>query len=95
MTKTKIQEVKSNFDAFLKEAKALRIELKNRQEEVDRLKIELTSAKNEIAGLHAQLSNRDIAEAVVGTNGNTTNEAKQKITELMREIDSCIALLNV
>ncbi len=95
MASTNLQNVITKFTAFVLEAEKLRAELHAAQEQVTILKNEITAKNAEIAQLQVNLSNRNIAEAVVGHNGNEVNEAKQKITELMREIDRCIALLNV
>jgi chromosome segregation ATPase len=95
MASSKLQEVKSKFAAFILEVERLRTELKVTQNEVQNLKKQLAEKQDELVELHHNLSNRNIAEAVVGHNGIEAGEAKQKITELMREIDRCIALLNV
>lgn len=95
MASSKLQEVKSKFAAFILEVERLRTELKVTQNEVQNLKKLLAEKQDELVELHHNLSNRNIAEAVVGQNGIEADEAKQKITELMREIDRCIALLNV
>jgi len=95
MALIKLQEVKTKLSAFVLETERLRVELRTTKDQVAALKSELAAKQLEIADLHASLSNRNIAEAVVGQNGKEVDEAKQKITELMREIDRCIALLNV
>lgn len=73
----------------------MRQALQEAEEKVNDLEVKVATKDDEITSLHTELSNRNIADAVVGQNGNTSGEAKQKITELMREIDRCIALLNV
>ena len=95
MVNTNLPTVKSKFDALVNEVHTLRKALQEAQANEADLREKLVVKDAEIATLHTELSNRNIAEAVVGQNAHTSNEAKQKITELMREIDRCIALLNV
>lgn len=95
MVNTKLPTVKSKFNALVKEVYALRQALQEAEERVNDLEMKIATKNDEITGLHTELRNRNIADAVVGQNKNTSGEAKQKITELMREIDRCIALLNV
>lgn len=73
----------------------------------DSLKAENISLKAENAGLKSQLEKRNdeynqiasryqslnAARALAGTAGNS-EDAKNKITGIVREIDKCIALLN-
>lgn len=95
MAHTNLPQVKRKLDGLVTEVQTLRQALKEAEQRLAEVEAESTTKDNQIAALQTELSNRNIAEAVVGTNGNTSNEAKQKITELMREIDRCIALLNV
>ncbi len=95
MTNPKLDIVKSKFSAFVTEVDTLRTQLKVAQDEVAELKRELAMKYEEATELQSRLSDRNIADAVVGQSGIEADEAKQKITELMREIDRCIALLNV
>lgn len=62
--------------------------------QVNELEKLVAQKEAEVSQLKDQLSERNIAQAMVGSNAET-NQAKQKIAELMREIDRCIALLNV
>ena len=71
------------------------------------LRTEVTELKNGNEGLKTMLQNRDVkikeleikyervklSGALLGE-GENASEAKKKITELMREIDRCVALLN-
>jgi len=71
------------------------------------LKSEITDLKNGNEVLKAMLQDRDekikeleikyervkLSGALLGDGGNAP-EAKKKITELVREIDKCVALLN-
>lgn len=71
------------------------------------LKIEITDLKNGNEGLKVKLQDREVlikeleikyeriklSGALLGE-GENASEAKRKITELVREIDRCVALLN-
>ncbi len=95
MVKTDLPSLKSKFDALVNEVHRLRKALQEAEEQKEDLQLQIATQSEQITTLQADLSNRNIADAVVGQNGHTSHEAKQKITELMREIDRCIALLNV
>lgn len=73
----------------------LREELETAKLEVANLRLQLAAKHEEITLLQDRLNNRDIAGAVAGNGGVEVDAARAKITELMREIDKCIALLNV
>ena len=62
------------------------------KEELSILKQEIQDIKSENQKLQDRLKNSMLATALETNEGNT--EAIAKINRLMREIDSCIALLN-
>jgi predicted nucleic acid-binding Zn-ribbon protein len=96
VTSAELQEFKQQFYAYQAYVQELRNELETARKEAASLRTQLAAKHEEITLLHERLRNRDVAGAVVG--GNSIAEvdaARAKITELMREIDNCIALLNV
>lgn len=66
--------------------------VQRQKEELDILKQEIQDIKGENQKLQDRLKNSMLATALETNEGNT--EAIAKINRLMREIDSCIALLN-
>ena len=66
--------------------------VQRQKEELDILKQEIQDIKGENQKLQDRLKNSMLATALETNEGNT--EAVAKINRLMREIDSCIALLN-
>jgi chromosome segregation ATPase len=64
--------------------------LKNEQKETKRVLFERENERKELENKYEHLK---ISGALSGNSENAA-EAKKKITELVREIDNCIALLN-
>ena len=60
--------------------------------EISKLRIQIEQIKNENKELQQNMKNLRIANAFANNEG--CSEAKTKISKLMREIDSCVALLN-
>jgi uncharacterized coiled-coil DUF342 family protein len=65
-------------------------ELKNGNEE---LKVKLHERDERIKELEVKYERVKLSGALLGDGGNA-GEAKKKLTELVREIDKCVALLN-
>jgi len=65
-------------------------ELKNRHEANERL---LRAREEQIKELETKYERVKISGALLGE-GENVHEARRKITELVREIDRCVALLN-
>jgi hypothetical protein len=76
---TGYKRLKAEVEELLIENKGLKISLKDKEEEVK--EIEKKYEKLKLTG------------ALLGDGGNA-RESKQRIGELVREIDRCIALLN-
>lgn len=90
-----LQDFKRKFQTYLENVSLLREELEKAKLEVASLRKQLAAKHEEVTLMHERLSNRDVAGAVAGTNHAEVDAARAKISELMREIDKCIALLNV
>jgi predicted nucleic acid-binding Zn-ribbon protein len=90
-----LQEFKRKFQDYVINVTHLRDELETAKLEVASLRKQLAAKHEEVTLLHERLSNRDVAGAVAGNSDAEVAAARAKISELMREIDKCIALLNV
>lgn len=66
--------------------------IESQKEEMQYLKEELQSLKSENRELQERLKNSKLASAM--KSGERNEEAEAKINRLLREVDSCIALLN-
>lgn len=95
MTTAELQDLKQQFYAYTAYVQSLREDLETAKMEVANLRKQLAAKHEEVTLLHDRLSNREVAGAVVGSSDAEVDAARAKITELMREIDKCIALLNV
>jgi predicted nucleic acid-binding Zn-ribbon protein len=82
----KIDELVSSFSN-------LKHECENLKTEKAALKTVLQDRETEMKDLEKKYERVKLAGALAGDGENAT-EAKKKITELVREIDNCIALLN-
>lgn len=90
-----LEELKNKFVQYVGHVEQLRQAKQNSEQVVAALQQQLLQKDAEIDKLQTSLKNRNIAEAVAGSDTSDTKAAKAKIAELMREIDKCIALLNV
>ena len=96
MTSAELQNFQELFNAYRAYVNGLREELEVAKNEVANLRLQLATKHEEVTLLQERLRNRDVAGAVVGSSSDAeVDAARAKITELMREIDNCIALLNV
>jgi len=76
---SRYSELKTGYDGLKSEIEALNLKLQDRNDKIKELEI-----KNE----RIKLSGALLGE------GENAIEAKKKVTELVREIDRCVALLN-
>lgn len=67
---------------------------KNREmnSEMKELRIQIERMKSENMKLHEEIKTLKVATAI--STGEESSEAKNRISQLVREIDKCIALLN-
>ena len=67
---------------------------KNRETdtEMKELRIQIERMKSENMKLHEEIKTLKVATAI--STGEGSSEAKNRISQLVREIDKCIALLN-
>jgi chromosome segregation ATPase len=71
----------------------LKLECENLKTEKEAIKSVLQDRETEMKELEKKYEQIKITGALLG-DGEYATEAKKKITELVREIDNCIALLN-
>jgi len=65
---------------------------KDLEEKVKKLQDQIEQMKNETNKLNEEIKVIKVANAIAS--GNESSEAKTRISQLVREIDKCIALLN-
>jgi predicted nucleic acid-binding Zn-ribbon protein len=82
----KIDELVNNYNN-------LKHECENLKTEKEALKSSLLDRETEMKELEKKYERVKLSGALLGDGENAT-EAKKKITELVREIDNCIALLD-
>jgi predicted nucleic acid-binding Zn-ribbon protein len=82
----KIDELVNNYSN-------LKHECENLKTEKEALKTVLLDRETEMKELEKKYERVKLAGALAGE-GENASEAKKKISELVREIDNCIALLN-
>ncbi len=81
------------IDELVNSYNNLKLECENLKTEKEELKSALLTRDTEIKELEKKYERIKITGALLGE-GENAAEAKKKITELVREIDNCIALLN-
>lgn len=87
-----IEEIRELSKRLIEDRDALRKEFLALSQERDSLQEALNHQQAQIAELEEENQHLKIAKSLNGT--GEPAEAKQKINELVREIDRCIALLN-
>lgn len=87
-----VHEIRTHVDRLLEERSGLKAALVSKDEELQRLREQVSSNTKQIASLEEANKTLKIAKSLTGAGENT--DAKLKINELVREIDKCIALLN-
>lgn len=85
----KISLLKSSFTVLLSQNKQLK-------QTNEQLELNLEDKKESITKLERNYKNLQLAKAVSDSSGSSgeNNEAKKNIEKIVKEIDSCIALLN-
>jgi len=81
------------LDELLDRYNNLKHEVEELRNEKNVLKTELQDKEQTINELEIKYERIKLSGALMG-GGEDANEAKKKITELVREIDRCVALLN-
>ena len=84
---------KEKFEKFVYLYKELKIENKQLRSNIDDIAQKLSDKEIVIKDLEHKLETNDLARTFIGS-GEGSKEAKLKINKIVREIDSCIALLN-
>jgi len=87
-----LELLKNRIEDLLKKYYQLRAENYELKSENEVLKIKLQEENDKYKELETKFERIKISGALVA--GNDTGEAKKKITELVREIDRCVALLD-
>ena len=93
-TKTLLVDVKNNLSLLISKQEQLVGDRMKLEEHIEKLQEQLSASNERISGLEEQNRQLRLAKAVSGGNDNP-GEAKDKINELVREIDKCLALLNI
>jgi len=81
------------LDELLDRYNALKLEVKDLKTGNDVLKGMLLEREEKMKELEIKYERVKLSGALLGE-GENAHEAKRKITELVREIDKCVALLN-
>jgi uncharacterized coiled-coil DUF342 family protein len=81
------------LDELINKYNSLRTELGELKNGNEELKVKLHERDERIKELEIKYERVKLSGALLGDGGNA-GEAKKKLTELVREIDKCVALLN-
>jgi predicted nucleic acid-binding Zn-ribbon protein len=88
-----LTQLNKKLDELLVRYNSLRIEVRTLKSENEAIKRSLQERNQRIIELETKYERIKLSGALLGE-GENANEAKRKITELVREIDRCVALLN-
>ena len=89
-----LDDFKAKLRLFIKRHDSLKNENHELAEQVKFLQEELIRLKSENDGLVKKYDNLKVAKVLSG-NGSDKQQMKQRINKIVREIDKCIAQLNV
>lgn len=87
-------EVESRVEALLSALEDSRKESETLKADVKRLKDELREAHAEIVGLQRKYDNLQLAKANISLSKGDVQAAKKRMSEIIRQIDYCIAKLS-
>jgi predicted nucleic acid-binding Zn-ribbon protein len=93
-TKTLLVDLKNNLSLLISKQEQLVGDRTKLEEHIEKLQEQLSASNERIRSLEEQNRQLRLAKAVSGGDENS-GEAKDKINELVREIDKCLALLNI
>lgn len=93
-TKTLLVDLKNNLSLLISKQNQLVEDRRKLEEHIEKLQEQLGASNEKIVSLEEENRQLRLAKAVSGVNDNS-EEAKDKINELVREIDKCLALLNI
>ena len=93
-TATLIDSFSGKFDTFVERYKSLKSDNLKLTEENAALKLKISELESVLADNKKSLSTQQLANTFLTTSENNSQEAKNKINRIVREIDNCIALLN-
>jgi len=93
-TKALLADVRNNLSRLINDRQQLKTDRIKLEQHIADLQSKLGNADEMIMKLEDQNRQLRLAKAVSG-NGENTGEAKVKINELVREIDKCLAMLNI
>lgn len=91
-----IIRLEDKIDALLERNGYLSSTLKNQETNIDKLKLEMETKNKTIEELSFELeqSKQQIVKPTLENNNQNLVTYKDKINELVKEIDACISLLN-
>ena len=87
-----INELNFKIDKFTEECISSLDKNREMNSEMKELRIQIERMKSENMKLHEEIKTLKVATAI--STGEGSSEAKNRISQLVREIDKCIALLN-
>lgn len=87
-----VSDIKHHVSSLLDERLMLQNKIAALNEQVENMRLSLIQKDREIEALEDSNKTLKIAKTLTGTEEHS--DAKQKINELVREIDKCIALLH-
>ena len=90
---TVIQSLKEKVGAIIADNQRLRSEISKLKSEKERLSLKNRNAEEKILGLEKRINTLETAGGLLGTKADN-RAARLRINRLLREIDSCIAMMN-
>ena len=89
-----IDSFSGKFETFVERYKSLKADNQKLTDENAALKLKISELESALADNKKSLSTQQLANTFLTASENNSQEAKNKINRIVREIDNCIALLN-
>lgn len=90
---SKVEKLISMYEAYKEENRAIRERLALAQEQLDAKKIKIKELENKIEILTDKVEHLQLVDAVM-LSGKEVGQSKKRVSDLIEEIDNCIAMLN-
>ena len=88
-----IVELQNKIDTLIERYTSLKEDVKSLREKNEKLELELDRVNGDYKRLEEKYSNLRLSGNILAETGDP-GEAKKRISQIVREIDKCIALLN-
>lgn len=89
-----IDELRDALQKAIAGHEQLKLALKKEQDRLQQVLVEKQTLQNEVNSLQEQVKTIKLAQAIHGSDDQSSHELKLQINRYLREIDKCLQLIN-